>query len=407
MRIIRPTTRGWTVAAGAVVWFAIAVVNRSYLPFLLSTGCAALFLVSFGTALFSIRRLSLVRGPIGEAAAGLGVSMPLIVENMANRARQSLLIIETFPFSLNPRQFIGVSPLRPRERRSVPRRVLAMNRGEFSFDRVWVRGGDPAGLFVCDRRFSLPAKVLVLPGVEPLPDLSFRRRRAVVAPTGVPFGAAGSSQEFYGVREYNPGDGMRHIHWKSSARLGRLMVREFERHAVASIAILLDAEKQYVSGSTYWSNLEYQIRAAASLCRHAAGHYCQTAFAAGGDREFFLPPMLSAQAEWDILRYLAVLEPGAISLPSVALRLGEWLPADSIVFCLSLSRDESLRRALDVLGDHGLDVRWFCAQTADFREARHREHVPTSVGHRLTPGEIAPISLSPGLPLRRVLTNAI
>ncbi len=396
------------MAAGAVIWFAIAVVNRSFLPFLLSVGCGALFLTSFGAALLSTRRVALERGPVGEAAAGRGVSMPLVIENRANRSRQAFLILEDCPFSLERRQTVVVPPLGPRERRVVPRRILAMNRGDYTLDRVVLRGGDPAGLFVCERRFSLPRKVLVLPGIEPLPELNIRRRRAVVAPTGTPFGAAGSSQEFYGVREYNAGDGMRHIHWKSSARLGRLMVREFERHAVASVAILLDAEARYVSGRSYWSNLEYQVRAAASICRHAAGLYCQTAFATGGEREFILPPMLSSQAEWDVLRCLAALRPGPNPLAPAALRLGEHLPPDSTVFCLSLSEDAELGRALGVLAEHGMGVRWFCAAPEDFRTERRsseRRVRRPFASHRRPAARPQPVLLAPGLPLRRVLSD--
>ncbi|NOY79464.1 MAG: DUF58 domain-containing protein [Kiritimatiellaeota bacterium] len=334
--------------------------------------------------------------------------MPLLIENRANRVRQAFLIVEDCPFSLECRQTVVAPSLGPRERRMIPRRILAMKRGDYMLDRVVLRGGDPAGLFLCERRFSLPRKVLVLPGIEPLPELNIRRRRAVVAPTGTPFGAAGSSQEFYGVREYNASDGMRHIHWKSSARLGRLMVREFERHAVASVAILLDAEARYVSGRSYWSNLEYQVRAAASICRHAAGLYCQTAFATGGEREFILPPMLSAQAEWDVLRCLAALRPGPAPLAPAALRLGEHLPPDSTVFCLSLSEDEELRRALDVLAEHGMGVRWFCAAPESFRNERRlpdRRLNRSAPNRKRSPGRPEPVLLAPGLPLRRVLSD--
>jgi hypothetical protein len=51
---------------------------------------------------------------------------------------------------------------------------------------------------------------------------------------------AGSGTELFGVREYRPGDSLRRIHWRSSARHGELVVREFEPPGVQTLGIFVD-----------------------------------------------------------------------------------------------------------------------------------------------------------------------
>ena len=185
------------------------------------------------------------------------------------------------------------------------------------------------------------------------------------------------------------------------------MVREFERHAVPSVAVLLDADSRFLAGSGHWSNLEYQVRAAASLCRHAAGVYCRLAIAAGGEREFLAPPRLAAAAEWDILYHLAVLRPGSVRLGELALRLGEHLPSETLVFCLSLSADPGLERALAVLSEAGMGVRWYCAESARFGNARGGHGKRRTAERNPVRSGLAPVFVHPGMPLQRVLANGV
>jgi uncharacterized protein (DUF58 family) len=243
--------------------------------------------------------------------------------------------------------------------------------------------------------------------VVPLPDLHLRRRHAVATPTGTPMSGAGTSQEFYGVREYNPSDGLRHIHWKSSARWGRLMVREFERHAIMSVGLLLDAQERNVSGTEHWSNLEYLVRAAASVARHVAGLYCQIGFGVGGEREILIAPGPASSLEWDILYQLAVLQPGGVSVADVALRLGERLPPETVVYCFSLSTPARLAQALGVLGDQGMTVRWFCAAPESFGGPDGRGREVPAVARAESRGVVEVVQLHPGLPLDRVMTHAV
>jgi uncharacterized protein (DUF58 family) len=57
---------------------------------------------------------------------------------------------------------------------------------------------------------------------------------------------AGSGTELFGVREYRPGDSLRRIHWRLSARQGELVVREFEPPGVQTLGIFVDPSPRSV-----------------------------------------------------------------------------------------------------------------------------------------------------------------
>ncbi len=402
MRFLRPTMRGWVVALAAAAWLLAAIVNRMVFPFLMGCGALALLLVSLASAAASLWGLRLRRGPCGDASCGETVALPLVLENRFGRRRQPVAVIETVPFAAEPSLGTVVPPLRPHETRVVQRRVLAMRRGEFTLRRVVLRGGDPAGLFCRERRFDLPQAVLVYPGSEPLPELMLHASESPSAVAGSPVSATGMNQEFYGVREYHPADGLRYIHWKSTARHGRLMVREFERNAVVSVAVLVDANEHFVSGSDQRSNLEYQIRAAASICRHCAGLYCSFALAAAGDGVSVVRPAQASTACAEALYALATLRPGSTPLTQPALELGRLLPRDTVMFCFSLAAPHDLADALAVLAERGMDVRWYCARREVFLRRTLSGPIPAPA-----PGgglrSLAPAEVGPGMSLVEAL----
>ena len=402
MLFLRPTKRGWVVMLTGIAWFLIAVVNHMVFPFLFACGAGALVLASLLCAALSLRGINVRRGAAGEAATGQPVAMPLIVENRFRRKRQAVVVVERFAFCPEEVTSTIVDTLAPHEKRVVNRRILAMRRGEFEADTLLLRGGDPAGLFVRERRLSLPKRILIAPGVEPLPDLVLKHRHTLVSTAGSPVSAAGASQEFYGVRKYNPSDGFRCIHWKTSARFGRLMVREFERNAVMSVAVLLDANEHFVSGPEHWSNLEYQVRAAASVCRHLAGLYCNFALGAGGSKKIILPPKLASESEIENLYQLAILQPGRVPLAEVVYDLAESLPNDTMVFCLSLATPRPLAEALHVLRLQGMSVRWYCARRDAFRENNGKADTPAADVDGQTTMLVQAAELHPGMPLARV-----
>ena len=76
-----------------------------------------------------------------------------------------------------------------------------------------------------------------------------------------------SGLEPHGVREYVEGEPLRAVHWPSSARRGRLMVRELEDAPRDGVAVVLDVERSAVAGPPGDTSLDDAVRAAAGLVR--------------------------------------------------------------------------------------------------------------------------------------------
>ncbi len=405
-RFIWPTTRGWVLGLSGIAWLLVAMVNHALIALIIGWTAICLTAASLVSALLSLYGFRVRRGPVSHATAGQTINLPLEIENPKWRRRQSIVVEEQLPFALETPLRSVIPPIRRRSKESFDRQVLAIRRGDFKLNAITLRGGDPAGLFYRETTVRLPASVVIYPPVEPVPDLLLHQHEATQATTGDPISAAGTSQDFYGVREYNHADGMRYIHWRSSARFGKFMVKEFERNAVMSVAVLLDANEQLVSDGA-WSNLEYLVRAAASLSHYCSDLYCSFAFAAGGAKPAVIMPKSASEAHPEVMYSLATLAPGNVRLNTLLEDLGRALPGNTVVFCLSLSADNiPLRQALEALVGEGMDVRWYYAGKKAFAAAKAKKTMAAeaeSAARPKSPSLITPVQLTPDMNLSQAL----
>jgi len=114
--------------------------------------------------------------------------------------------------------------------------VGPVRRGPVGVRGLTLERGDPLGFFTHDSPGVEAELGLVLPRFTALAARPHARELevSVAAPR------AGSGTEMFGVREYRPGDPLRRIHWRSSARHGELIVREFEPPGVQTLGIFCD-----------------------------------------------------------------------------------------------------------------------------------------------------------------------
>lgn len=132
---------------------------------------------------------------------------------------------------------LGLPALTPRSSTEVSVRGEALRRGNQHFLGMTVARADPLGLLRGLTCVAAPANMLVLPRRYTLPPIALPGSRRYQH-GGVALAASiGDSEEFVGLRDYRPGDPLQRIHWKSYARSGEPVVREyqdeyFERHAL-------------------------------------------------------------------------------------------------------------------------------------------------------------------------------
>lgn len=149
------------------------------------------------------------------------------------------------------------------------RRICARHRGVYHIGPSVIEASDPLGLFPFEIENRDVTDLLVYPlaeGLEFFPLLSegtLTRVGEEIIPE------PGESVEHSGVREWRPSDGMRRIHWPTTARMRRLMAKEFEQDVVTEVTLTLDLRRIAATGLGEHSTIEYAIRACAALARKA------------------------------------------------------------------------------------------------------------------------------------------
>ena len=118
--------------------------------------------------------------------------------------------------------------------------LLPLRRGKIEFKGASLSRTDPLGLFRSFSTVAAPDHLLVLPRRYRVPQLDLRGA-AAHQPGGVALASRiGEAEEFIGLRDYRPGDPLKHIHWKSWARTGKPVVKEFEDEFIVRYALVLD-----------------------------------------------------------------------------------------------------------------------------------------------------------------------
>ncbi|MBN1219771.1 MAG: DUF58 domain-containing protein [Anaerolineae bacterium] len=144
--------------------------------------------------------------------------------------------------------------------------TLSGRRGSHHLPGVRVTANDDFGIF--KRQVGLPvaSELLILPEVVKLRRVEIRPRQTRVYSGPIPTRRGGPGVEFFGVREYQPGDPLRWINGKASARHPQaLFINEFQQERVADVGLILDARQQSDACTSAGSLFEHGIQATAAL----------------------------------------------------------------------------------------------------------------------------------------------
>lgn len=204
-------------------------------------------LVYLGAALLSRPtppRLRVERALAERAAPGQEVSVRLAVTNDGAQPVE-VLLEDRLPDGL---ELVGDQPslraaLDPGQRAELRYTVRGL-RGLYRFAAVRATVGDALGLRVSRVDLAAPGQLFVLPPLVRLRRVDIRPRRTRNNAGLIPARQGGPGVEFFGVREYQPGDPTRWINGRVSARYPEaLFVNEFEQERVADVGLILDARR--------------------------------------------------------------------------------------------------------------------------------------------------------------------
>ena len=138
--------------------------------------------------------------------------------------------------------------------------LAGLPRGRYAFEETTVAIEDPFGLDRVEQTVAAPGAFLVYPRLVELDRLFSEsgrlgrdgRQLLLRRPAGF---------DLHSVREYERGESLRKVHWRSTAKRGQLMVKELEDSPRDEVAVVLDADPAAVVGESF----ETQVRAAGSI----------------------------------------------------------------------------------------------------------------------------------------------
>ncbi|MGQ9585281.1 MAG: DUF58 domain-containing protein [Anaerolineae bacterium] len=255
--------RGLAVVTLAILAWVVAVDSNQPILYQVAYLVSALVLVSALWAWYNVLGVEVRREPASNRSqVGKALEERVTVHN---RSPLTKLWLEVQDHSTLPGHVASqvVTGLAGGRRREWLVRTWCYRRGRFTLGPITLTSGDPFGIFRVQRQIPATLSIVVYPATVDLsyfptlvgeyPGGDAMRRRTHHVTTNVA-----------GVRDYVPGDGFNRIHWPSTARTGRLIVKEFELDPTADIWVFLDMDRE-VQVSAPWAEESFAERTGPAL----------------------------------------------------------------------------------------------------------------------------------------------
>lgn len=233
----------------AVVVISLCILGASYVQHvnLLLLLFAFLSASAITAALFCRRNLkgvSVERKLPPEAFVGKTALVQIELSRKAGRKYEWGVVVEDAleqDGAPRERPRVYFQSLAPRSRRRQSYEIHPRQRGRIDFKQLHVSSRFPLGVFERQCVWKLEDSLVVFPQLGQLHETWRRRMRGQHSLFASRTPDSGVNDfDFHSLREYRTGDSLRHIHWRTTARRGEVMVKEFEPLETRDTLLLLD-----------------------------------------------------------------------------------------------------------------------------------------------------------------------
>ncbi|GAA1833163.1 DUF58 domain-containing protein [Luedemannella flava] len=276
------TTRGRSFLAAAVAAGLSAIILGEKDLLRVAVLLAALPLLAaayVGQTRFRLsctRWIEPVRVPVGSPSR-----IMLRLTNLSRLPTGTLMLEDRLPYALGSRPRLVLERLSGQGASTVAYTVRAEVRGRFDVGPLAVRVTDPFGLCELTRAFSTVGRLTVVPQTVDLPNVRLAGEFAGSGDSRAR-SVAVHGEDDVATREYRDGDDLRRVHWRSTARVGELMVRREEQPWDSRATIVLDSRKQGHRGDGPTASFEWAVSGAASIALHLRRNGYKVRLVTGG-----------------------------------------------------------------------------------------------------------------------------
>lgn len=254
-----PTRRGVLLLLGAVLLGIAGRVLGLIELYALAAAAAALVGASVASVRWPPVQISAsreLRPP--RVHAGTSSRVELTMRNQEERRSPPLTAID--PFGDREARFL-LAPLVAGDRRHGAYLLPAERRGVYSLGPLLLERSDAFGLASSRTEVAPVTELTVYPRVDDISPLPYTMGQDPLAGTDHPTTLGPAGDELYALRAYEVGDDLRRVHWKSTAKLGELMIRQDEMPWQGRATVVLDLRRAVHTTES----LEMAVSAAASI----------------------------------------------------------------------------------------------------------------------------------------------
>jgi len=269
------TREGWFYMAGIILISLAALNTGNNLLFLILASFIAIILMSGILSSITLSGVAMRLQLPEHIFAGQPIRATIELENEKLTLPSFSLRVEGVTAKNSPAAaflekpvYFPYLPKRGRAHQSVP--ICFPARGVYCQDAFRIVTRFPFGFLQKTHRVDLRTEALVYPSVEPTREFVEIMPGLQGAMESL---AKGRGQDLYALRDYVPTDSARHVHWKASARLGSLMVREFTREDETRILLVLDPHVFTPDPGSASQTPADRFERAVTLCAGVAWHF--------------------------------------------------------------------------------------------------------------------------------------
>jgi len=245
-------------------------------------------------------------------------------------------------------------------------------RGQYRLGNPRLRIYNPSFLFFYESDIQSKSSLVVLPQIEQIEGVDLSTDFPKMYQGAMPIRRIGTSGEFYGIREYFPGDDFKNINWRVFGRTRKLMVNQFEREDISDLMLVLDAREISGTGTILRNPLNYSCRAAASLTSFFLRSRNRVGLTIYGETVNVIPPDTGERHLYRILTALAeVKAAGSLGLHTVLGDLRNFTPRSPVMVISTLENDPTCTTALREITARGFKLTIIAPDTLDYdRDSR-------------------------------------
>ncbi len=258
------TDRGWaTIGAGLallVLWWALGEVELLATGLLLLAGAAVgVVMVTSTTPSIGVTRQ--LRPNLVHEGDQAGVTVK--VTNTGKRALRNVVLEDTVS-NLGSARF-AIGKLKPRQTVTATYQILCRPRGIYVVGPASITLQDPLRMATASYATEEGDRLIVYPSIEDLEGFPAVRGLDPTVHAARPEFSHRGGEDFFTLREYRVGDDLRRVHWPSSAKRDKLMIRQLETPWQARALVMFDPRDTSFQSAVAF---EKGVRGAASVMRH-------------------------------------------------------------------------------------------------------------------------------------------